>query len=67
MRDADRIKVIATVIQSKKGESKITGDVCLNEVVTKLHTAVEDVSDEFEISTLIRWRSLGKKSDLQIC
>jgi cellulose synthase/poly-beta-1,6-N-acetylglucosamine synthase-like glycosyltransferase len=67
MRDAGRIKVIAAVIQSRKAENKITGDVCPNEVVTKLSTAVKEASDEFEISTLIRRRSLGKKTDHQIC
>jgi hypothetical protein len=59
--------VIATVIQRKKAENERTGDVCLNGGVTKLPTAVEQVSDEFELSSLIIRRSLGKKSGHQIC
>jgi len=58
MRDAVRITVIATGIQSKRAENKLTDDASLKEVVTKLTSAVEEMSDEFEIPAFIRRRSV---------
>lgn len=58
MRDAVRITVIATGIQSKRAENKLTDDASLKEVVTKLPSAVEEINDEFEIPAFIRRRSV---------
>ncbi len=60
LKDAVRITVIATGIQSIKSKSEngaIVEEEAPKEVVTKLHTASETPSDEFEIPAFIRRRS----------
>jgi cell division protein FtsZ len=59
MKDSVRITVIATGIQSTKpkSENRIIEEVPVKEVVTKLSTVIEGISDEFEIPAFIRRRS----------